>query len=143
MAIASTLTVTAPSGASESLVTIASNGDGGVRRVNTASAANLPELLSASKKDLKPSGARTFPIRQITVNYSVPVAATATTPAFTVNYRHVVDIPLIAGVDMLPYVARAAIMCSQYFRNAAHVGADVTGGKYGVNAVTDLILGML
>lgn len=143
MAIASTLTVTTPTGGSESLVAIASNGDGGVRRVNANSASNLPELLSASKRDLKPSGARTFPIRQITVNYSVPVAATATVPAFTVNYRHVVDVPLIAGVDVMPYVSRAALMVSQYFRNAPHLAADVTGGKYGVTAVTDLILGML
>lgn len=143
MPIAANLTMTNLAGTSESLNSIAPNGDGAVRRVNVASAAGLPEFLTTSKKVLRPTAARPFSVHQITVSYSIPVAATSTAPGFTVNKRDIFDIPVIPGVDMLPYVRKCALAVSQYLRNTAHAGADVTGGKYDVAAITDIILGML
>lgn len=145
MTIAQHLPVTNVTGTSATLQMTAPSADGVVRRVNSSSATNLPQVLSAKRRVIKATASRPFDVLEVTTTYEVPNVHA------TLGYKYVTtsvykdQIPMVGqtSTELNTAIAQHQLMHLQYRMNAAAVPADVTGGKYASGIGQDLSLGAL
>jgi len=142
MAIPSTVPYVLPSGTARTLVPMSGSKDGITRRVDPASVVGYPITLAASTTIQPTTSTRKFKVNKVTLTAQVPRNDTVYGD-FVDQAILVVNLPqiVVAGNSEAVRAHHLFLILGQYLNLAAYVGADVTGGKYGVGAISDMLTG--
>lgn len=132
----------AANGTTYNLSPMPAKADGIARRVSSSSATGYPTVLAAQTSVLPVTSARKFKVNRIRLDAQTP-RNDAVYGDFLDQLTLIWNLPglTVAGASEQVRAENLLLMVHQYLHAAAFVAADVTGGKFNLPSISDLLTG--
>lgn len=142
MTIPSQVPWVALNGTTYNLNPMPARADGITRRVSSSSAVGYPMTLATLVTTLPTTSSRKYKVNRIRVDGVTP-RYDAVLGDFIDQFTLIMNLPAItvAGVSEQARAESLNLMVQQYLHGSAYLAADISGGKYSLVSISDLLTG--